>query len=141
MPVCLQFFDERNHFLNVVGCLADNVGVADVQRVNIFHKGIGIELGHFQHGLMAFFGSLYHFVVTVVAIASQVSYIGDVHNVFDVVTQIRKRLVQNVQKDIGAQVSDVGIVVYRRSASVKAHVTRRNRLEFLHGMSHRVEQS
>ncbi len=46
------------------------------------------------------------------------SDVGDVHNSVDIVADITEVFFQDVLHDVGAQVADVGEVVYSRSAGV-----------------------
>ena len=88
MAVCLKLFDKLNHLIDVLGGLADYIRVADIEGIDVLHKGFGVIFCHFKDALMPFFGSLEHFVIAVVAVACEVSYIGDVHDMSDVVAEI-----------------------------------------------------
>ena len=62
--------------------------------------------------------ALEHLVLALVGIACEVTDIGDVHNALDIVADIAQVLFENVLHDVGSEVSDVRIVIHRRTAGV-----------------------
>ena len=138
MPVCLDFFDKFNHFVNVVGCLTDYIRMADIQSINIFHKGFCIKLCNFQNRLMPFFRRFFHFVFASITIACQMTYIGNVHYMIDFVAEHGKGFVEYIQENIRTQIADMCIVVNSRSATVKTALTFSYRFKILHAMPHSV---
>ena len=125
----------------MVGRLANHIGVTDIQCVDVLHKSVGVEFRHFKDRLMPLLRRFEHFVVTVVAVARQMPHIGDVHDMRNIVAEVRKRLVENIQKNIGAQVPDMRVIVNRRPAAVKSDMIFVNRNKVLHRASHRVKKS
>ena len=141
VPVRLDFLDELNHVGNMLRRLADDVGTADVHRVDVGKERVRVEACNLEHGLMPFLSRLHHLVGSVVGIARKMADISYVHHVLYVVAQIRERLVKDVKKNVGAEIPDVRVIIDRRAASIKADMSFDNRLELLHLPSHRVVQS
>ena len=76
--------------------------------------------------------------LAVIAVASEVSDIRDVHYMLDVVAQEFERFVEDVKKNIGTEIADMRIIVNRRTTAVKANLSFFYRLKLLHFASHRV---
>ena len=118
---------------------ANDIGVTDIQPVDVLDKSICIKLRNLHNALMAFLCSFKHFVFAVICIACKVSDIGDVHYVLYFVTEKSKSSVKNIKKNIRTKVSDMCIIVNCRTAAVKTDKTFFYWLKFLQGFSHRVE--
>ncbi len=142
MSVRLDFLDKLNHIGNMLGRLADNVRVADIKRVDVRHKSVSVEFRNVKNALVPLLGSLNHFVLAVVSVSSQMSNVGDVHNVLDVVAKIGQSFVENVKKNVCAQVSYVRVIVNCRAAAVKSDIffIRVNWNKFFNLFSHCVEK-
>ena len=141
MTVCLKLLDKLNHFTDMLSGLADYVRVADIEGIDVLHKSVGVIFCYFKDALMPLFGSFEHFVIAVVAVACEVSYIGDVHYMLDVIAQIGKGFVENVKENIGTEIADMRIIVNRRTTAVKTDMIFMYRHEILHSVSHCVKKS
>ena len=123
--------------------LADNIRMANIERVNVGHKSVRVKFCNVENALMALFSSFYHFVFAVVSISCQMSNVRNIHDMLNVVTQISQSFVQNIQKNVSAKVSNVGVVVNCRSAAIKTDIffIRINRNKFFHFATHCVKKS
>ena len=141
VTVCFNPLDELYHFLYVLGCLAYDIRADYVECIQILKKSVRIKFCDFQDRFVAFLCGLQHLVFACIGISGQVSNVGDVHDMLFVETQICERAVKGVQENVCPQVSDVCIIVNRRSASVETDVSRCDRGEILHAASHCIEQT
>ena len=139
MTVRFDTLYQFDHIGNVIGRFAHDVGTTDIERIQIFKKRIRIKLRDFEYRLMALFRRLDDFIFARIVVARKVPDIGDVHDVLFIVAEVGKRAIEYVEKHICAQVSDVRVIIHRRTAAVKADEARRNRHEILHFPSHRIE--
>jgi hypothetical protein len=73
VPVRLDFLDELNHVGNMLRRLADDVGTADVHRVDVGKERVRVEACNLEHGLMPFLSRLHHLVGSVVGIARKMA--------------------------------------------------------------------
>ena len=121
--------------------LADDIRPDYVQPVDVIEKSVRVEFGDFKNRLVAFLCRLEHFVLALVCVSCKMSDVGYVHHVLFVVSEESERAVKRVKKDVGAEVSDVRVVVDGRSAAVKAHKTLVNRNEFFYLAAHCVVKS
>ena len=92
-----------------------------VQLAAVLKEGVGVELGDLHDGLVLPLGALEHLVLAGVRIGAQVAHVGDVHDPVHVVAAVAQEFLQHVLHDVGAQVADVGEVVYRGAAGVHLH--------------------
>ena len=104
--------------VNTVGGRLHYVRPLDVELAAVLEEGVGIKLRNLHHALVLASGALEHLVFALVRIGGQVSYIRDVHDALDRVSDITQILLQHVFHDIGAEIADVGIVIDRRAAGV-----------------------
>ena len=141
MAVCLKLFDKLNHLCNMLSRLAFVIRAAYIQRINVFVKCFRIKFSNFENALVTLLGSLNHFIFAVVSIACKMADISYVHNVVYFIAEKSQRLIKHIKKDISTQISDMSIIIDCRATTVKANLARLNRLEFLHGASHRVIKS
>ena len=101
-----------------------HVGPLDIQLVAVGEKRVGVELGDLHHRLVLPAGALEHFVLAGIGVGGQVAHIGDIHDTLYVIAQITQGFFQHILHNIGAEVADVGVVVYRRAAGVHFHLVR-----------------
>ena len=80
------------------------------KRVGVFEKRVGVLLGVFLHGDAVAGGVADDLVLDV----------GDVHDVLELVAALLEEAAQHVNRDEGAEVADVSVVVNRWAASVHA---------------------
>jgi hypothetical protein len=106
----------------MLGGLADNIGTHDIEAVGISEEGIGIEPGYLKYTLAALLGGLDHFVFTGIVITREMADIGDVHHVGQFITKPAKGPGNDVIEDIGTQVSDMGKIIDRGTATIEPHL-------------------
>ena len=68
--------------------------------------------------------ALQHLVVARIAVACEVSDIGDVHYTLNVIAREAQILLKNVLHDIAAQIADMRVVVNGRAAGVHTYLSR-----------------
>jgi len=141
VSVRFDSLDKLDHVLDVFCRLADDIRPDYVQPVNVIEKSVRVEFGDFKNRLMAFLSCLEHFVLALVCVSGKMPDVCYVHNVLFVVSEESERAVKRVKKNVGAEISDVRVVVDGRSAAVKSHKTFVNRNEFFHLAAHCVVQS
>ena len=138
VPVSFNLFNQLNHVVNMFCGTANHIRVADIHRINIFHKSVGIKVGNFKNTLVALSRRFLHFIFTVVAIIRKVSNVSNIHYMLDFITEQRKSLIKNIKKNISTQISNMRIVVNRRTAAVKTNLSFNNRLKLFHFSSHSI---
>ena len=79
-------------------------------------------------------------VFAFVRVVGQVADIGDVDDMGELVTLPAERPPQQIGKNIGPHITDMGIVIDRRSAGIDARFTRMHGHELFHLASQAVEQ-
>ena len=125
VPRCDEFFDEVNHVRDVFG------GAWIVMRGEDIHfllcgKGIRfIKARNLLRRLFFFGGGFCHFVGATVAlrnvVVGQVSDVGDVFDHTHFIAAVGEVAADEVGIAIGAQITDVDIVINCRTACVHAH--------------------
>ena len=141
MPVGFNALDEFNHVRNVLGRFAYNVGLGNVQPLKILKKRVGVKLGNFKHRLPALARRLYHLVLALIVIARKMSNVRDIHNVLFFITQIGERAVEHIQKHIGAQIADMGVIIHRGTAAIKPRFARSYGNKILHCPAHCIKKT
>ena len=141
MTVCLNLFNQFNHFRNMFCCLTDYIRVTDIQSIDILHKSVCIKTCNLQNRLMALFGRFFHLVLAVITVSGQMSNVCNIHYVLDVISKQSQSLIKNVQEYVSAKVSDMRIIVNCRTAAIKTYMAFCNRMKILHFASHSVIQS
>ena len=106
----------------MIGSLAPNSRSQNTKAGNVFLEGLGIELSHFPHSLSCASGTLFHFVITVIFIAGEVSDIGDVYDMLDREAMVFKGSAQHIFKKVRTQIPDMGKMVNGRTATVDPHL-------------------
>ena len=105
-------------FRNAVGGRLHHVGAFDIQLVAVGEESVGIVFRDLHDGLVFPFGALDHLILAGIRIGGQMTHIGNIHHPLHRVTQIAQALFQHILHNIGAQIADVRIVVYRGAAGV-----------------------
>ena len=102
--------DHGNHARNVlrIGGGGESVGGFDAQRGQVLEKGVFEGLGEIGQGNAMFPGAADGFVV----------HVGQVHNPFDLKSAVFKMALEEILEEVGAEISDMGVVVDGRSAGV-----------------------
>ena len=139
-PRLLNTDDQIDHVLDVVGRPAGDVRLRYVEGLQIPEKGFLVELGDFPDALSLLPGTLQHLVLPLIGIIGQVPHIGDVHDMFDLVTEETKGTDQQVLENIGAQVADVGVLIHGRAAGIQPHLVRHSWYELLSFSTQGVEK-
>ena len=127
------FQQDGNHpdiVVNAPGCRLNHIRAADIQLPAVLKKGIGVILGDLHDRLMFPARAFQHFIFTRIGIAGQVSDVGDIHHPLDLISGVAQIPIQNVLHDIGAQISDVRIVVHGGSAGIHTDFSRFVRDQF-----------
>ena len=106
--------DQRYHLRHVIGRGGIHVGLFDVQRSEIFIKGIDKRLGVDAQRYPFFTARADRLVI----------HIGQIHHMIDVKTGKLEKPPQQILKHVTAQIADVGIVVNRWAASIHAYLAR-----------------
>ena len=129
--VLFNALDKGNHFGYMLGGLADDGGAADAHPVSVGKKSLGVQFGDLQYAFAPLTGALYHFVVALVVVAGKMPHVGNIHYMGDVKTGAAQGAYQNIVKHIGPQIADVGVIVHRGAAAVKANFSRPQRFKGL----------
>ncbi len=120
--VGISLFDKRRYnaykIVDARGCGLYDVGDADVQFFTVGEKSVGVEFRDLHNGLVLAARAFQHFVVARVAVAREVTDVRYVHNAGNVVPRVTQISVEYVLHNIRAQIADVGIVIYRRTAGI-----------------------
>ena len=138
MTVGFNFFDEFNHFVNVFSCLTCNIRAKNVKSVYVVKKCISIEFCNIHYSLVLFFCCFYHFIFAVITVASKVSNVCNIHDMFFVVPKECKGSVKSVKENVCPQISNMCIVVNSRSTAVKTNKAFFNWFEFFYFVTHCV---
>ena len=141
VAVGLQLLYQLYHVLDVIGGLAYRTGTGDVEMLLIAEERIGVEAGDVPDAFSGFLSPLADLVLAVVAVSGEVTDIGDVHDVVNLITSMFKCPVEQILEDICSQVSDVGIIIDCRSAAVHGDLSWFDRDKFLNAPGHRIVQS
>ena len=112
-PLFLKFFDQVKLLGDGVGRLDPDVGFLDTQQGQVFFESIGVELRHLPDCLLLALGAFFHLILARVLVAGQMTHVGYVHDMFDLVTVVAQHAFQNIFKNVGAQVANMGIPINR----------------------------
>ena len=88
LPLVKQSLHHMNIFSNAVGGRLHHVGTLDIQLVAVGEKGIGVEFCDFHDGLVLPAGTLEHLILAGIRVGSQMAYVSDVHDTFDIVAVV-----------------------------------------------------
>ena len=114
--------DGLDLLLYMIGGLAPDMRLLDVQVPEVALKGFGIFPGDLPGGLAGAAGALLHLVLAGIGVGFQMPHVGDVHDMIDLQSVVLQHPSQNVLEDVGAQVADMGVIVDRRTAGVHARL-------------------
>lgn len=121
-PLRLKALDQAHHLLDVQGGPRVVVGPADAEGVDVGEEALDPGGGLLRQPLVVLGG----------VVDQPVVHVGQVHDVGDPREAALEPSAQDILKEEGAEVPDVGTVPDRRAAGVEAHVARlqgRDRLE------------
>ena len=120
VAVLLDVGDECDLLPDVVGRLAQNGGVFDVEPLHVGEECVGVELRDLPGGLAGPPGALFHLVLAGIGIGREMADIGDVHHVPDRIPVPFENAPQCVHEHERAEIADVLVVVDGRPARVDA---------------------
>ena len=121
--------------------LRQEVGLEAAQPTAVVGPLLGVELGDLRRRLAGRCGGLLHLVVTLVGIGHEVTDVGDVRDVGDVVAGRDEHPAQEVGEQLAAHVAEVLQGVDGGTARVDADLGRVQRLEPLHLAGARVVEA
>ena len=127
----LQTLDQGDLLRDVIRGSAQDIGGQDVQVPAVGQERLGIEFRDLPRGLALARGPDLHLILALVALAGEVSHVGDVHHAARSIAEELQGSHQDVLEHIGAVVADVLVVVDRRPAGVEADLRRVERREVL----------
>ena len=130
--------DDADEVVNAGCCGLDDVGNADVQLLAVGKESVGVELRDLHDRLLLALCALEHFVVARVAVAGQMSDVGDVHNALDLVARVAQIAVKDVLHHIGAEVSDMSIVINGGAAGIDRNLALLAGLELIAAVCQRI---
>ena len=131
---------EIDHLVDVIGRHRPLGRLADVERLHVRPIGFGVMLGDVPDRLRLGRSHLFHLVFARIAIVGQMTHVGDVDDVGELVALPAQCAAKDIGKDIGPHVADMGVVVDRRPAAVDARFPLVNGPEFLQLAGERIEQ-
>src|SRR5262245_3859993 len=137
----LDALDEGDLLGDVIGRLAPDTRVQDVEPSQIVAERLGVELGDLPRGLPGSPRARFDLVLAGVRVRGEMAHVGDVHHVRDRVTGEGERAVQDVHEDVRAEVADVRVVVHRRPAAVESDLVSMERHELARASGPRVIES
>ena len=111
-------------------CRLYNVGTLDVQLRAVLEESVCVILCYLHNRLMLTLCTLQHLVIACVAVACQMSYIGNVHYTLYIIADIAQVLFKHILHNVAAQISYVCKVVHGRSAGVHIYLALDIRHEF-----------
>ena len=125
-----ELLDQSDHRRDVIGRVGCALGNLDVQCLRILEKCLPINAGEFLQRQFRFARTADRFVIDV----------GELHDVIDLVSEMFQRAAQEIDRDVGAKISNVTVIVDRRAADVEADALagRIERLELRHRTGHRI---
>ena len=85
-------------------------GNLDVQRLRVLEKGLAINRGEF----------LQRQVFLARAADGLVVHVGELHDVIDLITEMPQRAPEQIDRDIGAEIADVAVIIDGRPADIEA---------------------
>ena len=135
-----QLGDDLDIVVDEAGGRLHHVRALDVQLVAVLEKGVGVVLGDLHDGLVLTLGALEHLVLALVGVGGQVAHVGDVHDAVHIIPGVAQILLQHVLHDVGAQVADVGEVIYGGAAGIHLHMAGGMGLEFILAMGGGIVQ-
>ena len=114
VPPLLQSAGERDHPLDVVGRLRPHPRRQDVQAVEVLLEEALVPLGELPHRPALPLGGLLDLVLALVGIGQEVTNVGHVDDVVDVVALPQQRPAQRVREYVRPQVAEVATGVQVR---------------------------
>ena len=125
-----QSSDQCNLIVDRIGGFDPDIRRKYIEPGDVFLKCPGVEFSDFPGAAAFALGAFFHFVFAHVPVAGQVAHIGNIHDMLNPVSVVQQDPLQNIFKNIGAQVADVGIVINGRPAGVKPDLPFAQRDEF-----------
>ena len=113
-----ELFDELNVFIYAVRCRFNYIGRLDVELFAVFKEGVFIELRYLHDGLALALCACDHLILAGIAVACEMTDIGDIHDALDIVPCIAEELFKNILHDIGTEIADMSKMVHGRAAGV-----------------------
>jgi len=120
-----------HHPVHVLGGPGIVLGALDVEAVQVLEEGLDVWSRDLGHGAPLKPGLADDLVLD----------IGDVHHLQDLVSPEAQIAAQEVLKDVGPEVPDVGEIVDRGPTGVQADPTRLQRMELLQASRHGIEEA
>ena len=138
MTISFNFLNQINHFLNMLSSATHNIWFFNIQTLNIIKKRLSIKISNLQNRLFTFLSLFYHFIFTIISVATQMTNISNIHYMLFFITQKTKSSIKNIQKYISSQISNMSIIINSRTTSIKTTKTILQRLKFLHFTTHSI---
>jgi hypothetical protein len=105
----------------VVGCLGPEIGVEDVEILDILLENLCVIVGDLPHRLALAVRAFFHLVFARISVRCKVTDVGYVDNMLYPVSQRKQQALEHVFKYVGAKVADVRVVVHRGTAAIHGH--------------------
>ena len=118
LAIVQQLLHHLDVGINAVGSRLHHIGALNVQLLAIGKEGVGVELCNIHNSLVLTLCALEHLILAGVGIAGQVTHVGDVHNTLNRIANIAQSLFQHILHNVGAEVTDMGIVIDRGAAGI-----------------------
>ena len=122
VAVLLEVDDEPDLLLDMIGRLAQDRRLLDVEAPHVDQERIGVELRDFPGGLARAPRALLHLVLACVGVGSEMADVGHVHHVPHAVAVPFENAPQRVHEHECAEIADMLVVVDGRPAGVEAHL-------------------
>ena len=90
----------------------------DIQLCAVGKESVFVELCDLHDRFLFSLRALEHLILARVAVAGQVTDVGDVHDAGHVISAVTEGLFQNVLHDIRTEVADMGKMINRRTAGI-----------------------
>ena len=126
-------FDHLNEFRNTARRRLNDIGSLDIQLCAIGKECVLVEFGNFKNRFLFSLCTLEHLILARVAVAGQMSDVGDVHDAGYVISAVTEGFLQNVLHDVSTEVADMSKMINRRTAGVHFYLAGFVGNEFLDG--------
>ena len=116
-----QTFDKFYHFGYVVGGFGDNFGLVYIERSDVLKEYARKIFRDFPRAFLLFARGFLHLVFSFVSVGKKMSHVGNVHHAFDFPAVVAKNPANEVHKYVRAQIADMSVAVYGRSAGIHSY--------------------
>ena len=106
-------------------------GGKHVEHIHSLVVAVGIVLGYLHRLELLQSGLLLYLVVALIGVVLQMAHVGDVAHIAHFVAQMLQVSEEDIKRDGGAGVAQMGVAIYGGAAHIHAHVGGMQRLEGL----------